>query len=250
VRQDVDAENAQSTLRPDANENIKRVLRAATERTRLGSERSASERAAFRQRPRSTRSASPLRVWSMACVWRAGRVAVHAAALAVVLCGCGGKGVLSIPDDCTASDATLGFPVTAGFTASAHIRSQDCLDGSNYQTKSGTAVIVGTPFTRSFDNGLPGGPPATVWLYVTYEFDKGEILASSPDVNFSVPASIIVPGRVFGLATYETDAPYWFASFYGPPVVSGTTLSFPGDGQPASISGKTTYEFALYSTGV
>ena len=185
----------------------------------------------------------------MACVWRAARVAAHAVAFAAALCGCGGKGTLSIPDDCSANDATLGFPATAGFTASAHIRGQDCLDGSNYQTKSGTSVIVGTPFTRSFDNGSPG-PAATVWLYVTYEFDKGEVLASSPDLNFSVPASIMVPGRVFGLAAYETDAPFWYASFYGPPVVTGTTLSFPGDGQPSSISAKTTYEYALYSTGV
>jgi hypothetical protein len=186
----------------------------------------------------------------MACVWRAGRVAVHAAAFAVALCGCGGKSVLSIPDDCSVNDATLGFPATPGFTASAHIRGQDCLDGSNYQTKSGTSVIAGAPFTGSSDGGSAGGPGTNVWLYVAYEFDKGEILTSSPDVNFSVPSSIMLPGRTFHLATNETDFFHWYTSFYGAPVVSGTTLSFPGDGEPATIDGKVTYEFALYSTGV
>jgi hypothetical protein len=181
----------------------------------------------------------------MACVWRVGRAVV----LVLVLAGCSGgaHGVLSVPGDCTASEASLGFPAVAGFTASVHIKGQDCLDGSNYQTKSSTSVIIGNPFTRSSDGGLPGA--ATVWLYLSYEFDNGEILASSPDVNFSVPAAIQVPGRAFHLATFETGTPYWFTSFYNDPIVRGTTLIFAGDGEPATIGAKTTYEYALYSTG-
>jgi hypothetical protein len=184
----------------------------------------------------------------MACVRRVGRAVV----LVLVLAGCGGggHGVLSVPGDCTASEASLGFPALAGFTASVHIKGQDCLDESNYQTKSSTSVIIGDPFTRSFDAGLPGGPSATVWLYLSYEFDNGEILTSSPDVNFSVPAAIQVPGRTFHLATFQTGSSFWFTSFYGDPIVRGTTLIFAGDGQPATIDAKNTYEYALYSTGV
>ncbi|MEA2787351.1 MAG: hypothetical protein QOF71_3455 [Candidatus Eremiobacteraeota bacterium] len=227
--------------------NIGRVLRAAAQRTRLP-QRFASERAGLRQALRSTSSARSLNVSSMACVSRAGRAVV----LIVLLTGCGGgsRGVLSVPGDCTASEASLGFPAVAGFTASVHIKGQDCLDGSNYQTRSGTSVIIGNPFTRSFDGGLPGGPAATVWLYVSYEFDNGEILASSPDVNFSVPAAIQVTGRAFHLATFETSAPSWYTGFYGDPIVRGTTLIFAGDGEPTTIGAKNTYEYALYSTGV
>ena len=178
-------------------------------------------------------------------MWRVGRAFV----LVVLLtgCGAGAHGVLSVPGDCTASEASLGFPAVAGFTASVHIKSQDCLDGSNYQTRSGTSVIMGDPFTSSFDAGV-AGPAATVWLYLSYEFDNGEILASSPDVNFSVPAVIQVPGRTFHLATLETGS-HWYTSFYGDPIVRGTTLIFAGDGQPTTIGAKNTYEYALYSTG-
>jgi hypothetical protein len=183
----------------------------------------------------------------MACVWRVGRAVV----LILVLGGCGGgaHGVLSVPGDCTASEASLGFPAVAGFTASVHIKGQDCLDASNYQTRSGTSVIIGSPFTRSFDGGLPGGSAATVWLYLSYEFDNGEILASSPDVNVAVPAAILVPGRTFRLASFQTSAPQWFTGFYDAPIVRGTTLTFAGDGSPTTIDAKTTYEYALYSTG-
>ena len=184
----------------------------------------------------------------MACVWRVGRAVV----LILVLAGCGGgaNGVLSVPGDCTASEASLGFPAVAGFTASVHIKGQDCLDASNYQTRSGTSVIVGDPFARSVDGGLVGGPTTTVWLYLAYEFDNGEVLVSSPDVNVAVPAAIVVPGRAFHLAVFETSSPFWFTSFYGAPIVRGTTLTFPGDGSPTTIAAKQTYEYALYSTGV
>src|ERR1700681_116226 len=183
----------------------------------------------------------------MACVWRVGRAVV----LTLVLAGCGGSGhgVLSIPGDCSASDASIGFPAVAGFTASVYIKSQDCLDASNYQTRSGTSVIIGDPFTRSFDGGLAGGPGTTVWLYLSYEFDNGEVLVSSPDVNIAVPAAIMVPGRAFHLAFLETPSPFWFTSFYGAPIGRGTTFTFAGDGSPTTIVAKTTYEYALYSTG-
>ena len=182
----------------------------------------------------------------MPCVWRVGRAVV----LIVLLTGCGGgsNGVLSVPGDCAASEASLGFPALAGFTASVHIKGQDCLDASNYQTKSSTSVIIGNPFTRSFDGGL-AGPATTVWLYLSFEFDNGEILSSSPDVNFSVPAAIQVQGRAFHLATFQTGSTSWFTSFYGDPIVRGTTLIFAGDGSPTTIDPKNTYEYALYSTG-
>jgi hypothetical protein len=182
----------------------------------------------------------------MACVWGACRAVV----LILLLAGCGGggHGVLSVPGDCSASDASLGFPAVAGYTASVRIKSQDCLDASNYQTKSGTSVIIGAPFTRSSDAGVPG-PDAIVWLYLSYEFDNGEVLASSPDVNVAVPAAIMVPGRTFHVADFQTSAPYWSTGDYGAPIVRGTTLTFPGDGSATTIDAKTTYEYALYSTG-
>jgi hypothetical protein len=181
-------------------------------------------------------------VFGMACVWR---VAIAAIALLSYGCGGGSGGVLSVPGGCATNDATLGFPAVAGFTASAHIRGQDCLDASNFQTRSGTSPVVGEPFTSAFN----GDPAGTVWLYVAYEFDGGEILASSPDLTFTVPASVLVPGRAFHVAVFDPASPFWFTGFYGAPVSQGTTLTFAGDGQPATIDAKATYQYALYSTG-
>jgi hypothetical protein len=178
---------------------------------------------------------------------------VAVAIVSVASCGCGGlgKGVLAVPGDCTASDATLSFPPVAGFTATARIRADNCLDGSNYLAKSGTSVIVGDPFTNSSESGVTADSTIKVWLYVTFEFDNGEDLVRSPDVTITVPAAIVVPGRTFHLASDDTQFPtyFWLTSTYGTPLVQGTTFAFGGNSMPAGIKARVTYQFALYSTG-
>jgi hypothetical protein len=177
---------------------------------------------------------------------------VTVAIVSSALVGCAGlgKGVLGVPGDCTASDATLSFPPVAGFTASARIRADNCLDGSNYLAKSSASAIVGDPFTQSSES-VPADSTIKVWLYVTFEFDNGEDLIRSPDVTITVPAAIVVPGRTFHLASDDTQFPTysWLTSTYGAPLVQGTTFAFSGNSMPAGIKARVTYQFALYSTG-
>jgi hypothetical protein len=184
---------------------------------------------------------------SMACVR-----AAFSASLAVMLWGCGGPSVLSVAGDCSTDTATIGFPPTAGFTASAQIHGQDCLDGSKFSVRSGTTVIAGPAFNGhpGFGNGLPDSF-VTVWLYMSYQFEKDEYTAGAPSVTVTVPPTLLIPGRVFHLADDDnsTGLFLWDTSTYELPTVNGATLYFAGDMSTPNIRAGSLYQLALYSTG-
>lgn len=166
----------------------------------------------------------------------------------LALGGCsGGAGSLlgsSGGGDCSPKTATLNFPSTGSYSASGGLgAAQGCFTTTNFTTRASTSPIV-----SAYVNGASS---AHTYLYLDVTFDNTQYATGLPSLAITVPASILVAGRTFYIASNLTGGYSfsWNAAAEGPGSVSGTTINFSGGGGNTTYLGGQPVELALYSVG-
>lgn len=160
-----------------------------------------------------------------------------------------------------ATSVSIAMPSTSGFSGSIGLPVQNAV------------IPAGTQITESL--AAPNQPPAglptlsfmragesatrqtlstanhTVIAYLGLYFSNAVTLPSAPLMTFTVPQNTIVSGANYYLALYDPLRPQlgWQDGFEGPGAVSGSTVSFGGNGtaNPFTYAGFSFYWFALYA---